>query len=275
MLGLLLLQVFASCLWLGHSEVVTSFESCPQFFYAHHYPNDVLHPQNPAWICQHYRNQNHYATLYDRQKRIPVYSAYIYQPGNGTESPVSFVEPQLISQTYAKKMDTEESVEDQYNINLELISQSQAIKEDYNKLQDLECCPLSPSGHQSGNSNKWATATLTNIVPQNRALRQGSWKHYEETTMPQKTQGCDTTYVITGAVPGNSSISNGRVNVPSHIWSAACCLVDTNPTRAWGAIAENDKDEVEHLMLGELESWLAELYGGRMVNLFNNACPRE
>ncbi|XP_056369701.1 endonuclease domain-containing 1 protein-like [Oenanthe melanoleuca] len=275
MLGLLLLQVLASCPWLGHSEVVTSFEDCSQYFYEATTPNDILRPSNAAWICQRYRNQYHYATLYDRDGRIPVYSAYIYQPGPGSNSPVWFVEPQLINQNYGKDMDTEESIEDEYTINLEQIGQSQATNEDYNNLQNLEKCPLAPSGQKTGDDSKWATFTLTNTVPLNSGLHQVGWRDYMEKTMAQKTQGCDTTYVITGAVPGNTNIPNGRVNVPKNIWSAACCLVGNNPTRAWGAIAYSERNHVEHVTLGQLENWLTNLYKGRMVTLFNNACPRQ
>ncbi|NXD44028.1 ENDD1 protein, partial [Copsychus sechellarum] len=276
MLGLLLLQVLASCLCLGHSEVVTSFKTaCTQFFYEKTPPGDSLRPTNAARICQVYDNKYRFATLYDRNRRIPVYSAYIYKPGPGTRYPSWFVEPQVINQNYGKDMDTEETIEDEYTITLEQIGQNQATTQDYNKLQNLEKCPLTPSDHRSGDDSKWATYTLTNTVPLNSRLDQAGWRDYMEKTMAQKTQGCDTTYVITGAVPGNSKIPSGRVNVPSHIWSAACCLVGNNPTRAWGAIADNDKNQVEHLNLGQLENWLTNLYKGRLVTLFNKACPRQ
>lgn len=96
MLVLLLLQISLSCLWLGHGEVVTSFESsCPQFFFRKTPPNEALEPENPAWICQRYKNQYYFATLYDRSRRIPVYSAYLYQPGPGTRPKTWLVEPQV------------------------------------------------------------------------------------------------------------------------------------------------------------------------------------
>uniref|UniRef100_A0A8C3JIF8 Uncharacterized protein n=1 Tax=Calidris pygmaea TaxID=425635 RepID=A0A8C3JIF8_9CHAR len=100
MLLLLLLQVLASCLWLGHSEVVPSFESCPQFFFQGTPPNDVLNPNNPAWICQHYNSEYHFATLYNRDLRIPVYSAYIYEPGPGPRPHISMIEPQVSVLSY-------------------------------------------------------------------------------------------------------------------------------------------------------------------------------
>ncbi|XP_038011421.1 endonuclease domain-containing 1 protein-like [Motacilla alba alba] len=276
MLGLLLLQVLASCLWLGHSEVVNSFAECPEFFYAGTTPNDALNPNNPAWICQSFRNSYHYATLYDRDKRIPVYSAYIYLPGSG-KKPHSwwFVEPQLIDKNSLNEMARESVLIEQKMFTLEQIKQSQAVLEDYEPLKGLDRGHLCPSGHHNSRENKTATFTLTNIVPQDSSLNNGQWRVYELTTMIKKTKGCKTTYVITGAVPGNTYITNGRVNRPSHIWSAACCLGDKEPKDAWGAIAENDKNEVKELRLGELEERLTELYKGKTITLFNNACPRK
>ncbi|XP_064277765.1 endonuclease domain-containing 1 protein-like [Passer domesticus] len=273
MLGLLLLQVLASCLWLGHSEVVKSFASCPQFFYAGIPPNIVLNPKKPAWICQHFRNSYHYATLYDRDRRIPVYSAYKYQPGPGKRPQTWLAEPQLINPTYSKDMDTETSISNRYKITPQQIGQSQAITQDYKNLQGLDRGHLSPSGHRSGNNSKMATFTLTNIVPQNSTLNKGQWKDYENQTMAQRTQGCTTTYVIRGAVPGNTYISNNRVNVPSHIWSAACCQTNTT-MRTWAVIAENSRNQVQNLTRAQLEATLTQLYGRGQVSLFHSACPR-
>ncbi|NXP94734.1 ENDD1 protein, partial [Passerina amoena] len=269
-------QVLASCLWLGHSEVVNSFESCPtnltRFFYAGIPPNNALNPRNPAWICQHFRNSYHYATLYDRDRRIPVYSAYKYEPGPGNRSNFWYAEPQLINPSYWKDMATEESISKRYKITLRQIGQSQAINQDYKNLQGLDRGHLSPSGHQSGNNSKWATFTLTNIVPQNSKLNQGQWNYYESQTMAQKTRGCRTTYVITGAVPGNTYISNNRVNVPSYIWSAACCQTNTI-RRTWAVIAENSMNRVQNLTRAQLEASLTQLYGRGQVSLFHSACP--
>ncbi|NWW78137.1 ENDD1 protein, partial [Climacteris rufus] len=274
MVWLLLLQVSASCIWLGHSEVVTSFEtSCPQFFYQNTPPNNTLQPQNSALICQHYNNQSRFATVYDRNRRIPVYSAYIYQPGPGTRYPSWFVEPQLINTTYPKDMETETCIKKQYNITSQQIGQSQAINNDFNNVTGFDRGHLNPCSHNSGNNSIWATFTLTNVVAQNRTLNRGTWRTYEIQTMAQNTQGCNITYVIAGAVPGNRYISNRRVNVPSHIWSAACCQIN-NTRKTWAALAQNDRNHVQKLTLKELEGNLTQLYGGRNVSLFHIDCPR-
>ncbi|NXK69066.1 ENDD1 protein, partial [Sylvietta virens] len=274
MLGLLLLQVLASCLYLGHSEVVNSFDVCRQFFYKGTTPNEALDPWKLERICQVYSNSYQFATLYDRARKIPVYSAYIYdyKSGERPETPW-FLEPQLINKVYTKEMSTEDAIKKRYWITQKKIANTQAIDQDYINLQHLSRGHLNPSGHHGDDTQRIATFTLTNIVPQNTELNQGAWKDYESVTMDEKTKDCKTTYVITGAVPGNNYIKN-RVNIPSYIWSAACCVGDTEPLSAWGAIAENDKNQVDVVSLGQLEDRLTMLYR-RTVILFNNACPRD
>ncbi|NXL33648.1 ENDD1 protein, partial [Glaucidium brasilianum] len=276
MLLLLLLQVSASCLWLGHGEVVTSFESsCPQFFFRETPPNEALEPESPAWICQRYNNQYYFATLYDRNRRIPVYSAYLYQPGPGKRPKTWLVEPQLMGPIYPKTMEREYTLLNHFSVSLEQLSKSQAILQDYKNLTGLNRGHLNPSSHHSNPNSRTATFTLTNIVPQDEKLNGGAWNNYEQQTMIRSTKGCNTTYVIVGAVPGNNYIARGRVNKPSHIWSSACCEVDTNHRKAWAVIAENDKNKVQLLTLGELEDVLTHLYGRDQVSLFDSSCPRE
>ncbi|XP_066040603.1 endonuclease domain-containing 1 protein-like [Chamaea fasciata] len=280
---LLLLQVLASCLWLGHSEVVTPFASCPQFFYVGAIPNDVLQPLNPAYICQRYSNSYHFATLYDKEKRIPVYSAYKYKPGSLKRPHTwSFVEPQLIGNNSFKEMERAWVLIDQYNFTLDQIKVSEAVLEDYENMTGLDRGQLSPSGHQDTTDSKTATFTLTNVVPQDSSMYTGWWNTYETQIMHKYSTNCTITCVITGAVPGNTYIVEGRVNRPSHIWSAACCLVGTQPGRAWGSIADNDVNRGEILSLGDLEDRLTTLYNRhknftqfKNASLFNNACPRK
>ncbi|NXT21944.1 ENDD1 protein, partial [Syrrhaptes paradoxus] len=276
LLLLLLLQVLASCLWSGHSEVVPSFESsCPQFFFGQTPPNQALEPQNPAWICQRYQNQYFFATLYDKNLRIPVYSAYLYQPGPGKRPKTWLVEPQLMGTAYPKTMEREWTLLNHFNVSSEQLSQSQAILQDYKNLTGLNRGHLNPSGHHPDSSSRTATFTLTNIVPQDEKLNGGAWNNYEQQTMIRRTQGCNTTYVIVGAVPGNNYIAKGRVNKPSYLWSSACCEVDTNQRKTWAVIAENDKNEVQLLTLGDLEDVLTQLYGRGQVSLFHSGCPRQ
>ncbi|XP_010002257.1 PREDICTED: endonuclease domain-containing 1 protein-like, partial [Chaetura pelagica] len=235
----------------------------------------ALTPQNSSWICQFYENQYHFATLYDRKERIPVYSAYIYQPGDGVRPSRWLVEPQLVGPNYPKNMEKESTLLKNFSVSLEQLSNSQAILQDYKNLTGLERGHLNPSGHHNNSSSRRATFTLTNIVPQDAELGGGAWKNYEQQTMMRMTKDCKTTYVVTGAVPGKKYIANRRVNIPSYIWSSACCEVDANNRKAWGLIAENNKNAVEELSLRELEERLTDLYGNGSVSLFHRDCPRD
>ncbi|NWU87972.1 ENDD1 protein, partial [Onychorhynchus coronatus] len=277
MLWLLLLQVWVSCLWLGHSEVMDSFKNtCDQFFYKETIAKEGLLPDKPAWICQTLNDQRVYATLYDRKERIPVYSAYIYQPGSGKRPKTWTVEPQLIRDDLPRDMETEVALRENHEVSQNDISNSQAVKADYTDLKGLDHGHLNPSSHHDTQDSRWATFTLTNAVPQNSELNNGAWNVYEFKTMLKKTKDCQTTYAIVGAVPGTSYIPNGRVNIPSHIWASACCKTKHNAVIAWGAIAENNnQNEVEDLTLGELEEKLAKLYNRGPVSLFHKDCPRE
>ncbi|NXG28293.1 ENDD1 protein, partial [Dromaius novaehollandiae] len=273
---LLLLQISGSCFWLGSSEVVTSFESsCPQFFFKETPPNEALEPNSPARICQRYQNRYYFATLYDRDKRIPVYSAYLYQPGSGKRPKTWMVEPQLMGSVYPSTMQREWTLLNYFNVTSEQLSKSQAVLKDYKNLTGLNRGHLNPSGHHSDNSSRTATFTLTNIVPQNEKLNGGAWKNYEQQTMTKETQGCATTYVVVGAVPGNNYIADGRVNKPSHLWSGICCEMDNDERKAWAVIAENDRNDIQLITLGELEEMLTKLYRRDEVSLFDRDCPRE
>ncbi|NXS08973.1 ENDD1 protein, partial [Neodrepanis coruscans] len=274
MLWLLLLQVWASCLWLGHSEVVKNFTSCPQFFYQNSPPNNNLQPQNPAWICQCYKNGYFFATLYNKTGRIPVYSAYKYEPASGKGTHRWMVEPQLISPNLPKEMKRVSELKKDYDVKPKQLKESQAVNADYKNLTGLDRGHLNPNAHHNTSDSRNATFTLTNAVPQNSTLNRGNWRVYEKKTMTQESQDCiNTTYVITGAVPGNKFISNGRVNIPSHIWSGACCQTN-NGMKTWAAIAANNQSQVTKLTLGQLEGNLTRLYGNGQVLLFHSNCPR-
>ncbi|XP_051471738.1 endonuclease domain-containing 1 protein-like [Apus apus] len=276
MLLLLLLQVLASCLWLGHGEVVTSLQNtCPQFFFNGIPPNANMAPQTPAWICQCYENQYHYATLYDTSLRIPVYSAYIYQPGRVHRNDSWLVEPQLVNPSFPGDMNSEKYVIRKLGASSFSLRNSQAVNKDYENAPGYHRGHLNPCSNNNNTISVAATFTLTNAVPQNQSLNTGKWRRYEVHTMRNMTKNCDITYVVAGAVPGNNYLANGRVNIPSYIWSSACCKLKNNNMKAWGVIAENNKNEVKELTLGELEGNLTHLYRRGSVSLFHSACPRN
>lgn len=95
---MLLLLFLLSASWSNmptNGEVVHSFEAnCPQFF-LRETPPVIRHPPRSVRICQRYQNLYRFATLYDEDNRIPVYSAYIYNPGKAKRPKKWMIEPQV------------------------------------------------------------------------------------------------------------------------------------------------------------------------------------
>ncbi|XP_054845073.1 endonuclease domain-containing 1 protein-like [Eublepharis macularius] len=265
---------FASFVSVGQCEVVSSFNKCPSFFLDGKLPDDNLKPLNPARICQTYRNKVFYATMYDRTNRIPVYSAYLYTPSPGDRSTDWMIEPQLVRSNLNRNMEDER----ESTIPPAQIAASQATFNDYAAAPYyVDKGHLNPVVHHNTDDSKAATFTLTNIVPQFNKLNQGPWVNYETQTMSQKTaqNRCTKVHVMVGAVPGKDFISNKRVNYPSYVWSASCCVNAQNKRVSWAVIASNDPKKppaVTERTLRQLEQQLATLYGKRSINLFNSSC---
>ncbi|XP_063164865.1 endonuclease domain-containing 1 protein-like [Candoia aspera] len=267
MLLLPLLLPVASFLLPAKAEVVQDFKNCLEFFLDKLPPGDSLTPGNPARICQFYKNAYRFATMYDREKRIPIYSAYKCKPGQGPRYQGWMIEPQLVDLTLGKSMEDEH----QANIPADMIKKSQATYGDYAHSLNIERGHLNPVGHQPDEDSRAATSTLTNIVPQFSKLNQDAWASFEN-RIRKEAQACHDMYVIVGVVPGKEYLLDHRVNKPSHIWSAACCVKDKERRTSWAAIAKNSENEVKEWSLEKLQKVLAELYGREKIDIFNGSC---
>ncbi|XP_069482628.1 endonuclease domain-containing 1 protein-like [Ambystoma mexicanum] len=256
---------------VGNAEVITSPFSdkhCPGFFYKDTEPKNLM-PQSFARICQRFNNKYRFATMYDRQNHIPVYSAYVYQAGNSNRIGW-LIEPQLVGNSYNKEMEDEVLT----TIDRNLLRASQALDDDY-KDTKYDRGHINPSLHHNDPDDSMSTFTLTNIVPQNATLNQGAWRHYEEDTIKHQAADCTRTYAIVGAIPGNNYISKGRVNVPAYIWAAACCTLQNGGMKAWAVIADNSGiNRVDPITLADLEKKLS-THPTRPVHLFHTDCPKN
>ncbi|XP_043932849.1 endonuclease domain-containing 1 protein-like [Protopterus annectens] len=264
------LPVWWACFFFftnGKGEVmtVTSFIKCKQFFFKEMEPSGIV-PPKAARICQHYNNKYHFATMYDRDLRIPLYSAYMFEKNDGgCRSDEWLIEPQLVDPKISKSMEEERSS----TIDKIKLQESQAVNGDYVPTSAMyDRGHLNPCSHHSNQDSKTATFTLTNIVPQLNTLNQGKWREYEE-GLTGKTTSCTKVYVVVGVIPGNSNINN-RVNVPSDIWSAICCVEKTR-TRSWAVIAANNANQVNDISVSDLENRIKS-YTGRGVKLFPAKC---
>lgn len=91
--ALLLLLPWFGGLVLG--EISNNFSQCLGFFYDKTPPKGISAAGYQP-ICQRYKNQYRFASLYHRQHRAPLYSAYILSPADGKRPNSSWMyEPQV------------------------------------------------------------------------------------------------------------------------------------------------------------------------------------
>ncbi|XP_043942225.1 endonuclease domain-containing 1 protein-like [Protopterus annectens] len=258
------------------------FHECSKFFYKQKEPLG-LSGQKSARICQSYKHNGvvsqYFATLYDRERRIPLYSAYIFKGKNKEKRPKNItwmIEPQLAYVNLTKCMADEKAVTDQ-----EQLIKSQAVNNDYKMLYKrnprYNHGHLNPSMHQNTNESKNATFTLTNIVPQTVESNL-NWSAYEQSIL--NVSGyykCFEIFLITGVIPTKIDPSE-RVNIPSHVWSAYCC-VDQNgmPIKNGAAWILNTVTSLpQSLRLQELENILQEVpFFENNIQIFYEGCAKS
>lgn len=95
---LLVASVVCVLLALSFSGIVSrledNFTNCSEFFFKGEPPLvsgilEISEPQNNNFkvICQKYKDKKRYATLYDTEKKIPLFSAYKYTGTNEFTKP--------------------------------------------------------------------------------------------------------------------------------------------------------------------------------------------
>lgn len=138
------------------------------------------------------------------------------------------------------------------------VVESQAVELDYIN-STFSRGHLNPSLHHETREDRYATFTLTNVVPQKTGSNDGPWEALEQTVNKSLGAYClGEAYVVTGIIPyrSNEHWLRNRVAVPEYIWSAYCCptynsslpeeLKDTFPTYA--AIGRNDRNSTEEIV---------------------------
>uniref|UniRef100_A0A4W5M406 Si:dkey-243k1.3 n=1 Tax=Hucho hucho TaxID=62062 RepID=A0A4W5M406_9TELE len=259
-LGLSLCVLLAGTLSLVEGDVVANFEDipeCVEYFYQGKVLGWGVAIPGAARLCQRFYNRYHFATLYDTNHRIAVYSAYRFQPSNGGGREKSwFVEPQLVNLTWGAEM------KDGY-----------WLGKDHPRVYLGERLhPLWLRPHCN------ATFTLTNVVPQNPKLNQNAWVRHESQLTDLFNAQCAQTYVLVGTIPSTDNwiVKDNvrRINIPEYIWNAYCC-VDNNaePVRSGGATALNtEQNRVDQHSLLELNGFLQQYSNAPIGELFHNNC---
>ncbi|XP_036932054.1 endonuclease domain-containing 1 protein-like [Acanthopagrus latus] len=242
--------------WFGGlviGEVSNDFSHCLDFFYEKTPPLGFTKAEYQP-ICQRYKHTNHFATLYHRRRRTPLYSAYklSFQKGQNRPGANWEYEPQLASpkagpdmQPFPREIPKR-------------VKNSQAIPEDY-KNSSYTRGHLNPSMHHKIKADREATFTLTNIVPQQQGSNQHTWNHLEKEVLNRFKAHCNRLmYVITGVMPYKYEAHQikKRVSVPEYMWSAYCCpsYKRSLPESArsffptYAAVGRNDRDSGEEIV---------------------------
>ncbi|XP_077467800.1 endonuclease domain-containing 1 protein [Stigmatopora argus] len=267
-----------SLLFFVHADIVEQFEDVPEclkYFYKSKVPKWGASTPGTKHLCQRFANRYHFATLYDTNHRIAVYSAYVFEPSNGGGREKRwFVEPQLVDKSWQGEM------VDGYRLGKDhpgiYLGQKQALNEDYTH-SGFDRGHLNPNGHHAVPGRN-STFTLTNVVPQNPKLNQNAWRIHESQLTDLFREKCSKAYVLVGAVPSvdNWIVKNNvkRVNIPEYVWNAYCC-VDNNdrPIQSGAATAKNTDDNlVKKLSLDAFGKFLQQFSDQAVGEVFHNNC---
>uniref|UniRef100_A0A8C2EN98 Endonuclease domain-containing 1 protein n=1 Tax=Cyprinus carpio TaxID=7962 RepID=A0A8C2EN98_CYPCA len=248
----------------GSAEVVREFrEKCADIF-ANGASPTILHGHQYKQICQTLKKKVYYATLYDTDNKIPVYSAYKFNKAIRCQRKhVWCIEPQLDNPGEGPNMVPDHSRQ----------SSNQAVSDDY-KQSSFDRGHLAPVYLASSQDCADATFTLTNAAPQNLYFNRGQWRILEEEIAKELTKRClskkNTAYIVTGVVPGKDKLK-GKLNVPSHFWTAYCCLDHNKECQiSRGFIGKNRNFTPINITVNELERSLENLYKFKSFQLFSS-----
>ncbi|XP_052080473.1 endonuclease domain-containing 1 protein-like [Mytilus californianus] len=191
-----------------YAIVSESFQDCRQFFYQRKPPQVFTRMATEKYLCEIYNGRPYFATFYDTLRKIPVYSAYkvehFHRPNN-------------------------EEGKRKWRKGEGLQTKDQPFLINYNgvQLHNLNRGHLAPRFYFPTNEGRTATDVLTNIAPQYALFNQLTWFSLEKYIYEASKHHCNyyggTSYFVTGVLPSDNVPLNGKINIPSHFWTAVCC----------------------------------------------------
>ncbi|XP_051791382.1 endonuclease domain-containing 1 protein-like [Erpetoichthys calabaricus] len=220
--------------WLVEAEVVKvdSFKNtqCKEFFYKDKEPSGI-EDSSYTRICQHYRGQAYFASLYDKSRRIPLYSASKFKFSitnekckKGKIDSKWKYEPQLADPSkHGDMLDIDDNVKKDTKI-----KESQPVEIEYYNHTYYNTkytrVYLTPPEYQTSTCSQSATYTLTNAPPI-PADFETTWADIIKGIKMELNESC---YLVHGAIPYKEGKwipdkKHERVAVPELIWMAYCC----------------------------------------------------
>ncbi|XP_072252443.1 endonuclease domain-containing 1 protein-like [Leuresthes tenuis] len=291
---LLLLSGFGNLVMGEISD--NNFSKCKQFFYKNAPPEGKgITGKEYVPICQYYKGEYHFATLYNEKEYVPLYSAYKVSTGGGQRLNYWMYEPQVCEKTnqstilpsFKNLLERKEDDPEMKEIQVKQKLKNQADDEDY-KRSGYTKGHLNPCMHQGSQNQRDATFTLTNAVPQHKESNTKTWVKYEKKVLNLYNKNCNKEmYVITGAIKYFQKIKK-KVSVPEYMWSAYCCPSftpsDDNKFATYAVMGRNNKNsgrdvvnktgyEIEEMTLETLENKLQKLLSTK-ITLFYRHCKK-
>ncbi|XP_051754640.1 endonuclease domain-containing 1 protein [Ctenopharyngodon idella] len=271
----------------GVVEDFSRVERCKDFLYMGTPPRGYLSTSLKK-ICQRFVDEPRFITLYNPQKHIPIYSAYIFKKSDGekrVDIPWMF-EPQLATDKGSSNMEPFP----QSSLMHKNFEDTQAVLEDYADVVQYERGQLNPDEHQADPQDKAATYTLTNVVPLIREFSFGPWSTQVEVTRKRLNNYCHgKAYLITGVTTSGNMIrrdNQDRVAIPEFVWTAYCCTdYDHNAPYserykfpAFGAYGLNDRvnNHIVEVPIKNLEKFLkGKMEVDKNFQIFYNDCVSD
>lgn len=244
--------------------MVNSYSSCTphRFFYQGLSPSLVRYSEDIVIICQRFKNERRYVTLYDTKNRIPLFSAlqltHVVPKGNRVNDGW-YIEPNLAGKKGESMIENQLKNFDLDNPYHAKYGQKQAQDVDYrvNDEHEYDRGHLNPQMFNTkDDDSRYATNTLTNVAPQYTEFNKGTWQYMEKGLLIRLQKNCQFAgariFVVVGVEPsinnfmpkkpkrvrikGNKShktkLSKNkyeRVTVPTSYWTAVCCDTSAIP----------------------------------------------
>ncbi|XP_056097094.1 uncharacterized protein LOC130076146 [Rhinichthys klamathensis goyatoka] len=250
------LLVFLLLPCLSLSELSPGFGKCEEFFLNNAPPQFTPALPDTKEICQCVWDNNDeqkflYATLYNTDWKIPIYSAYVFKSIPVDRCDPWYIEPQLDG-------DAEPCMAPRGHKNIT----NQAVNSNYKGANEsgYDRGHLYPVQHTHGRLSMLATSTLTNIAPQNASFNQHQWNKHEK-AVAKILKECTEAYVVTGVVPNTNIKLNARVTVSKYYWRATCCLTKKGVYTGQGYFGPDGENKVKLLpSIADLQTQLAKDY---------------
>ncbi|XP_066525925.1 endonuclease domain-containing 1 protein-like [Hoplias malabaricus] len=253
--------------------VLEDFSKCKETFLNGPPVFNTKTPSRHVFICQKHIKVYRFATRYDSEEKIPVYSAYKYQ----VRGDCYMARPQITWMVEPQLEDKKNG--DQMGLQMRMKIEKQASNADY-KRSKYDKGHLYPFCHTADDDTASSTFTLTNAAPQKCDF---NWNWYDEVESKVKPilDDCSnigkSAYVVTGVVPskGNNLLRIGRgVNVPTHFWTAFCCCDNNKKDCTFGGyIMGNNEESSEQFSSPEnFNKKVSNLYQTDNFDVFANAC---